>query len=412
MTRLLLLVTLLAGLLAGPVAIAQTTQTTDDAVAAPVDRSSTGGAQTLEDILRRQRGEPVEDRRIDMGGNEDNRGPVGSIDGPLGTRGGTSDAEMWRDLRYNEADVRASNHGPAARVLVQDGGMSWLDFRRGPLLVWGGWLLVGTVVALALFLLLRGRIRIDGPTTGIRLPRFAFYERFAHWMLAGSFLVLGITGLITLFGRQFLIPVFGREAFAGAAAASKWVHNNISWAFMVALVLVFVLWVVHNIPTWTDVKWLAKGGGIFGGHAHARKFNAGQKMIFWAVIILGVSISASGLSLLFPFELPMFAKTFGLINETGLPGLVGAGPLPAELAPQEEMQLSQLWHGIVGFVFMAVILAHIYLGTVGMEGAFDAMGRGDVELQWAREHHDLWVEELEAKNKAPSGSSAGTAPAE
>jgi len=290
--------------------------------------------------------------------------------------------------------------------------MRWLQFREGPLLEYGGWLLVGTLAVLGLFLLLRGRIRIDGPKTGVRLPRFKSYERFSHWLLAGSFLILGITGLISLFGRKFLIPAFGRDAYAGLATWSKFIHDNVSWAFMIALVLVFVLWVVHNIPSWTDVKWLVKGGGIFGGHAHARKFNAGQKLIFWAVIILGLSISASGLSLLFPFELPMFAKTFGIINDIGAPGWFGAADLRTQLAPQEEMQLSQLWHGIVAFVFMAVILAHIYLGTVGMEGAFDAMGRGDVELQWAREHHDMWVEELAAKDKVPSRTTSGATPAE
>ena len=139
-----------------------------------------------------------------------------------------------------------------------------------------------------------------------------------------------------------------------------------------------------------------------GVHPPAKKFNAGQKMIFWATIVFGASISASGLSLLFPFDLPMFAKTFQVLNETGLPQAVGLGSLPATLAPHEEMQLATLWHSIMAFVLTAIIIAHIYIGSVGMEGAFDAMGSGEVEEQWAREHHGLWLEELQDKGEAPA----------
>jgi len=231
--------------------------------------------------------------------------------------------------------------------------------------------------------------------------------------MAGSFIVLAITGLVVLFGRTVIIPLLGHEAFSTIAVGSKWVHNNISWAFMLGLVMVFFMWVIHNIPNRTDLKWLAVGGGIFtkGVHPPAKKFNAGQKMIFWATIVFGASISASGLSLLFPFELPMFAKTFVILNDTGLPQLLGLGTLPEMLAPHEEMQLATLWHTIVAFVLIAIILAHIYIGSVGMEGAFDAMGSGEVEEQWAREHHGLWLEELQEKGHAHNPGKAST-PAE
>ncbi|MFT6063395.1 MAG: formate dehydrogenase subunit gamma, partial [Paracoccaceae bacterium] len=238
------------------------------------------------------------------------------------------------------------------------------------------------------------------------IERFKPIERFGHWLVAGSFVALGLTGLLSLFGRIALIPLFGHEVFTPIAIASKWVHNNFAWAFMVGLVLIFVMWVAHNIPSRLDLVWLAKGGGLFSKHSHppARKFNAGQKIIFWAVIVLGGSISVSGLSLLFPFEIPIFAHTFGVLNDLGLPGLAGQGPLPTSLAPHEEMQLAQVWHSIMGFVMMVVILAHIYLGSVGMEGAYAAMGSGQVDLNWAREHHNLWVEEVEAKTAAPAAA--------
>ncbi|MEP5762532.1 MAG: formate dehydrogenase subunit gamma [Litoreibacter sp.] len=374
----------------------------DNASTPPTDRSATGGAQTLEDILARQRGEAVDDsfRRNEIGGADQN-----PASGQLGTLGGASDPELWRALRYNAADVTSSVRSPAGTVLVQDGGMWWLTIRQGPLLTYGMYLLAGTLVALALFLLLRGRIRIAGEKTGRRIERFKAIERFSHWMLAGSFILLGITGLISLTGRKVLIPLLGHENFAWIAIGSKWVHNNISWAFMIALVMIFVLWVKHNLPDRTDLNWLKKAGGLFGGaHPPAKKFNAGQKLIFWAVIILGSSISVSGLALLFPFELQMFAPTFAKLNSIGIPQALGMGELNTLLAPHQEMQYAQLWHAMVSFVLMAIILAHIYLGSVGMEGAFDAMGTGEVEEQWAREHHSLWVEEV--STHSPSKASA------
>lgn len=365
------------------------------------DRAATGGAQTLEDILARQRGEKVDDsfRRGATGSPDDAAGMASQ----LGTLGGASDAEVWRALRYGLEDVKVSSGGAESRVLIQDAGMWWLEFRKGPLATYGAWLMGGTLALLALFYLIRGKIRIDGEKTGRTVTRFQAVERFGHWLMAGSFVVLAITGLIVLFGRMVIIPLMGHEAFSTIALGSKWVHNNISWAFMLGLAMVFFMWVLHNLPNRTDLKWLAVGGGIFtkGVHPPAKKFNAGQKLIFWSVIVFGASISASGLSLLFPFELPMFAKTFVILNDTGVPQALGLGVLPETLAPHEEMQLATLWHTIVAFILIAIILAHIYIGSVGMEGAFDAMGSGEVEEQWAREHHGLWLEELQEKGHAP-----------
>ena len=195
-----------------------------------------------------------------------------------------------------------------------------------------------------------------------------------------------------------MLPYFGKELNSVVLIASKWVHNNVSWAFMIALVIVFVLWVYHNIPNRTDLVWIKQGGGIFSdAHPPARKFNFGQKIIFWGVIVLGASVSASGLSLLFPFEIPMFAKTFAILNDTGLPQAFGLGTLQTEMSPQQEMQLAQAWHAIVSFVMMAMIIAHIYIGSVGMEGAYSAMGNGEVDEKWAHQHHSIWYDEVKGK---------------
>lgn len=363
-------------------------------------RAATGGAQTLEDILARQAGEDIDTGFRREFGDPDS---AAAMAGQLGTLGGASDPELWRALRYNAADINVSSGGEVAKVLVQDGGMAWYDFRKGPLATYGGWLLLGTIGALTLFYLLRGRIRLDEPKTGRTVTRFKAFERFSHWLLAGSFILLALSGLLTLFGRLVIVPLLGREANANLLLVSKFVHNNLAWPFMLGLVLVFLLWVWHNIPDRTDITWFAQAGGIVGkDHPPAKKFNGGQKIIFWSVILLGGSISLSGLSLLFPFELPLFAKTFAALNDIGAPGWLGMDPLPVALAPQEEMQLAQAWHAIVGFLLMAIIIAHIYIGTLGMEGAYDAMGSGEVDEAWAHQHHSLWLDKVkEREGRAP-----------
>jgi formate dehydrogenase subunit gamma len=128
-----------------------------------------------------------------------------------------------------------------------------------------------------------------------------------------------------------------------------------------------------------------------GTHPPAKKFNAGQKLVFWLVVLGGISVSISGLMLMFPLEYEAFGPTLGWIN------WVFGTTYPTALAPIQEMQLAQVWHAILGLFLTAVIIAHIYIGTIGMEGAFDAMGSGEVDENWAREHHSIWVQDLERK---------------
>ena len=200
------------------------------------DRSVTGGAQTLEDILARQQGKKIDDqfRRGALGNPE----VAKDITSQLGTLGGVSNSEIFRALRYGQSSITVSSAGPADDVIIQDGGMRWLQLRRGALAEYGGNLLIVTLIVLVVFYAMRGKIRIDGGLTGVKIVRFSALERFGHWLLAGSFILLGLTGLLTLFGRTVIIPLIGRDAFAPVALASKWIHNNVAWAFMLGLIIV------------------------------------------------------------------------------------------------------------------------------------------------------------------------------
>jgi formate dehydrogenase subunit gamma len=314
--------------------------------------------------------------------------------------GNRSDAEIWRRIRRG-VQGGVSIPDRRAGILIQSEGDSWRAVRNGPMSIYGGWLLLAMLIILALYFLVRGRIRIDGGFSGRTVERFNGIERFAHWLTASSFCVLGLTGLNTLYGRYVIKPWLGPEGFSALTMWSKYAHNFIAFAFMVGLVMILVLWVRENILNRYDLIWLAKGGGMFSKHVHppAKKFNAGQKILFWLVILAGGSVSYTGIALMFPFEFAPFSWTFAIFNAFG-------SDLPTDLSPITEAQLSQLWHAILSLVMIGVIIAHIYIGWIGMEGAYDAMGSGQVDENWAREHHNLWAAEIGLGPGGGGGSEA------
>lgn len=289
---------------------------------------------------------------------------------PLG-RTSATEAEVMRQIRQGVQGY-VSIPDKKAGVLIQSEGENWRNFRNGPESTYGTWVLLGMVIVLAAFFAIRGRIRVEAGPAHRTIQRFNAVERFAHWLTATCFIVLALTGLNMLYGRYILPPVIGREAFAALALYGKYAHNYIAIGFVVGVLLMIVLWVHHNIPNKYDMQWLAKAGGLFtrGVHPPSRKFNAGQKLIFWAVVLGGAVLTVTGFYLMWPFE-------FGMTVH--------------------DMQFMLVVHGVVGLVLIAIIVAHIYIGSIGMEGAFDAMGTGQVDENWAREHHNLWVAEVKGE---------------
>jgi formate dehydrogenase subunit gamma len=251
-----------------------------------------------------------------------------------------------------------------AAVLIQPAGRMW-DYFHEVLLHWGGAIVIlGTIALLGLAYVIVGRIRIAAGRSGQKILRFKAFERFSHWLTALSFVALGLTGLNITFGKIVLLPLIGPDAFSDLSEAAKYVHNFTSFAFMAGLVLIAVIFFRDNLLERVDIDWLRHGGGfIKGKHAPAGRFNLGEKLVYWLSLAAGIAVSVSGLLLLFPFYGTSIA----------------------------EMQLAQVVHAVIAILFVALILAHIYIGTLGMEGAFEAMGTGEVDLNWAKEHHDLWL---------------------
>ncbi|MEO0672569.1 MAG: formate dehydrogenase subunit gamma [Pseudomonadota bacterium] len=329
------------------------------------------------------------------GGAVTNGSPQGpeTLPGGAGLGGAPQyDVEIWQKVREG-AGGTVQQIGPGTAVLMDPSGGTFQAFRGGDYMTYGMYGLAGIVLLLALFFLVRGRIKVDAGMSGSTITRFTDVERAGHWLLAVSFIILAISGLNIVYGKFVLMPVMGKEAFASLSIAMKWAHNYVAFAFMLGLVLTFLMWVAQNIPNRHDVIWLLRGGGMFGGgHPPARKFNAGQKILFWLVMLSGISLSLSGIALLLPYEFPMFAKTFEFLNQFGL-------ALPTDLTPNQEQQYATLWHGGLAIAMTVVIVAHIYIGSIGMQGAFDAMGSGEVDVNWAKEHHNLWAEEVLQKER-------------
>jgi formate dehydrogenase subunit gamma len=270
--------------------------------------------------------------------------------------------------------------------LEQPEGRVWRHFHEVTLHWIGAIAMLGMLALLVLFYLIRGMVRIDAGRSGRTIVRFTAFERLVHWMTATCFVLLALTGLNVTFGKELLLPHMRPETFSAFSQWAKYIHNYLSFPFTLGVVIIFLMWIAWNIPSGRDVAWLKAGGGIVGHeHPPAGRFNAGQKGIYWIVVLGGAAMAASGYLLMFPFYV------------TDITG----------------MQIAQVVHGVVAVLFVAGMLAHIYIGTIGMEGAFEAMGEGTVDLNWAKQHHSLWAEKklAQGRDATPPPQAAAT-PAE
>ena len=292
-------------------------------------------------------------------------------------------AEYWRAVRGGSEGYSAVS-GQEAGVLIQNGGQNWRAVRNGPVSFYGGSLIVVVLLALLAKHIVRGRDKLES-RTGRTITRWSSFERIMHWYVAISFIVLAITGLSLIFGRNLLIPLLGKEGFAAWAALAKPIHDYLALPFAAGLVLLMLMWIGRNVPRGYDLKWLASLGGAIGdGHPPAGFFNAGEKVFYWLVFVGGVAMTVSGVFLLFPHL------------ET----------------VRESMQFWHIVHSSSGLFLIAVALGHMYLGSIGTEGVLEGMTTGEVDEGFAKQHHSLWYEEVKGSAKAAEGeAAAGTSSA-
>jgi len=284
------------------------------------------------------------------------------------TASSVKEDQLLREL--NRVQGRVSLPDSKSGIIEQPAGRDWRQFHQVTLKWIGIISIIGAAVGILIFYLVRGMVRIQAGRSGRVIVRFNAFERFVHWMTATCFVILAISGLNITFGKEVLLPLMGPNAFTAWSQTLKYLHNYLSFPFTIGVVLILLMWIGGNIPNRVDREWVRRGGGIVGDdHPPAYRFNAGQKMIYWIVVLGGGAVAISGYLLMFPFY-----------------GTSVAG-----------MQIAQIVHGVIAVLFVAAMLGHIYIGTIGMEGAFEAMGEGTVDVNWARQHHSLWLQDEMAR---------------
>ena len=308
-----------------------------------------------------------------------------------------NNAPLWRAVRESGdkpgiSSLPGAEQGMLIQSFVQypgsrlaSAGEAWRQVRNGWIIPYGGALVFIVALALALFYWRKGPLGGQVPDTGRKIERFTPFERSAPWSNAIAFSVLAVSGLVMAFGKFILLPVIGATLFGWLSYALKTAHNFAGPLFAVSLVVVFVTYVRDNLPRAGDITWLVRGGGIFGGHeVPSHRFNAGEKVMFWGgVFLLGVTVVASG-----------------LVLDKLVPGMAYL---------RSDMQVAHMIHAVAALLMMTLFLGHIYLGTIGMKGAYSAMRTGVIDEAWAREHHELWADDIRA-GKIPAQRSPQAAP--
>jgi len=303
--------------------------------------------------------------------------PVLAAEQPISVNPTASSVKEQQLLQeFKRIQGRGSIPDTKSYTIEQPAGRDWRYFHEVTLRWIGAISIVGILAVLVIFYLVRGMVRIESGRSGRKIVRFNMAERFIHWMTAACFIILALSGLNVTFGKVLIAPYVSPESFTAWSQWAKYAHDFLSFPFTLGVILIFLMWLAGNIPNRVDFEWLKRGGGLVGhDHPPAYRFNAGQKAVYWIVVLGGGAVAASGYALIFPF--------YGTDIQT--------------------MQTAQMVHGVVAMLFIAAMLAHIYIGTIGMEGAFEAMGSGTVDLNWAREHHALWLEQ-EAGRAGPGES--------
>lgn len=283
--------------------------------------------------------------------------------------------ETWRDVRRGE-EATTTAFGPyITNEFIHNGAENWRNIRNGPVAGVTPWLMALSVLVLGAFYLWVGPERVEQPPTGRVVRRWTPFERWVHWFVAITFILMAITGLSLLLGRALLIPILGHEGFGAWAFFAKYLHNVLGPFFMVGLLLMIVIWMRDNLPIRADIDWLMKAARLREGEASAGRFNAGEKLWYWFMAIGGIAVCVTGLVL----DFPLFGQTRGV------------------------MQIANVAHGVLSIIWIAVTLGHIYIGTLGTPGAFSGMAQGYVPEEWAAEHHDLWLEDV--KRRVAAGES-------
>jgi len=290
-----------------------------------------------------------------------------------------NNAPFYREVRGNQSQYTTSSaQGRETGVLIQSWGDTWRRIRNGPVMWYGGWLVLLVLAAIAVFYTIFGSVKVHEPPTGRLIPRFSRADQIVHWSVAISFCTLGLSGLIIFFGKHVPLPVIGYTLFGWLTQFSKNVHNFIAPLFIVSVAVMVIIWARDNVFRSWDFTWLRRVWAFFlkNEHPPSGRFNGGEKVWFWGgVLFLSIVMAWSGLVLLFP----NFDQT------------------------RHTMQEAWIWHATAAMLYIAAALGHIYMGTIGVEYTYGNMRHGYCDETWAKEHHDIWYRQVKSGQREPAG---------
>ena len=296
-----------------------------------------------------------------------------------------NNAPVWSEVRAG-APQTTTVPGRETNVLIQPEGQTWRTLHNSIVSPLSGWSVVFMVIVIAALYKWKGTMPLHEPSTGRRIRRFNRWHMAIHWTTAWAFVALAISGIVIGFGKNVLLPIIGYTAFSWLTILAKNVHNFIGPLFFICTLLLLGTFVRDNMWRRYDWTWMRHFGGLVSKHdVPSGKFNAGEKVWFWGgVLVFGLIVSASG----FVLDFPNFNQT------------------------RSTMQIANIIHLGVASLFMIAALGHIYMGTLGMAGAYEAMTSGYVDETWAKEHHLYWYTDVKAgkDSTAPDDVSAPAAP--
>jgi len=201
--------------------------------------------------------------------------------------------------------------------------------------------------------------------TQTQIVRYTERERVNHWIVAIAFVLAGLSGL-----AMFHPSLFWLSNLFGGGPWTRILHPFIGVVVFAAFVPEMRRFWDDNMIRDRDREWLRQWRDVVANREdklpEVGRFNAGQKVLFWLMVICLITLFVTGLLIWRPW----FAYYF----------------------PITLVRLATLLHSAAATIIIIGIIVHIY-AAIWVKGSIRAMTQGTVSVKWAAKHHDGWLRE-------------------
>lgn len=199
-----------------------------------------------------------------------------------------------------------------------------------------------------------------------RILRHKLSARLGHWLLVICFFTTGLSGIAFFFPDfAWLTEILGNPRIA------RFIHPFTGIIMFLAFLLLCVIYWRYNIPERNDIVWLKNIKEVLKGNEHAvsdnGKYNLGQKMLFWTLILAMFTLLVTGII--------MWRQYF------------------SDYFPIEVVRIAILLHSASAFMLFTGIMVHMYM-AFWVKGSIRGMIEGWVTVRWAKKHHPRWYREM------------------